>query len=248
MYDTKGYQVDEELDEELQGPNNNSLTWHQRLFGALSDIADISAEKGGFLQSDLIQAVNFWSIDPPIDIENAPNGYVKLGVDQMKLFEVIRNHTPSEDQIDAVVQKAVKDFERQAEFAEMDQVDLMVAEMDQDLEITSNVVAYLMAVLNGESPLSHEIIDEMGCILVHVLTQWFFMYMVERKPLPPGDDIEAIKAKVSEFAMSTAQLAALPKEQKRANLESAIESFRHFGDGHNTPYDQDEDEEGDAPL
>ena len=63
----------------------------------------------------------------------------------------------------------------------MDQIDIIIMEQERELTKNSQGVAYLTACLNQDPQSAHEIIDEMGCKLTHLLTQWFVLYMMSKE-------------------------------------------------------------------
>lgn len=247
-YDSKGFPTGDEdgYDPGEHRPDLTELTFMQRLYGALSDLADMEAYNPDEIISkeDVAAIISYWSFDPPIgDLVDG----VTLGLDQMKLFEGMRHNNFTEESLETRVLVAFNAIENMAppEFAEegpeeeVDQIDLMIHELDFELEATAAAVAYMTAALNHDSATAHEIIREEGCSLVHILTNWFVMYMMTRQVLPESDnEIEGIKAKIRDMGMENAKIEAMTREQKREMIEDLIENL--FGGGP-PPFDQDDD-------
>lgn len=219
-------------------------TFQQRLYRALVELADIVSVEGFFVQDQLVEVINRWSIDPPImpDTELGAEGVI-VGFDQMKLFHAIGHQESTEEEMEEHVLKAIKAAEDEPDWDSLDQIDLII--MDQERELAKNAtgVAYLTACLNGDPLSAHEIIDEQGCSLTHLLTQWFVMYMMSHEE-PEGEEtsLGAVRRRVGLMGMENAKAASMTKEQRREKLEEQVENWKRMMG----LYDQDDDP--DAPL
>lgn len=221
------------------------LTFQQRLYGALVELADIIAKNDYFTQPELVHVINKWSTDSPIseDAENDPEGVV-VGLDQMKLFHAIGHQDVAEEMIEEHVLKALKDAEEAPDYESMDQIDYIIFEQERELQKSSTGVAYMTAVANGDSEAAHQIIDEEGCSLTHLITQWFFMYMMSHEANDMSTSpIDAVRKRISLMGMENAKALALPVDQRRAKIEESIEDFKRM-----TGFYDQEDGDGDAPL
>jgi len=217
-----------------------ALTFQQRLYGALGDLADIIAEKGFFVQSELVATISKWSTDPPIpeDAEENPDGVV-VGLDQMKLFHAIGHQDVSEEEIEEKVLKAMKAADEAPDFENMDQVDFIIMEQEREMQKNGEGVAYLTACLNGDPKTAHDIIDEQGCTLTHLLTQWFVLYMLSHEePETDESPLEAVRRRVGAMGMENAKALSVSPAQRREALEEQIEEWRR----RTGFYDQDEDD------
>jgi hypothetical protein len=219
------------------------LTFQQRLYRALVDLSDIVAEGGYFEQGDLVKTINTWSTDPPLPTatEGLDMDEILVGMDQLKLFHAIEMQETAEELIEEHVAAALKAFEEQPDFSSMDQIDRIIYDQKQELEENADGVAFLTAAINQDPHTAHDIIDEMGCTLTHLITRWFVLYMLSHET-PEGDDtpIEAVRKRVSLMGMENAKAAAVTDGQLRERLEEQIERFKHI-----TGYYEDGDE--DAP-
>jgi len=234
-----------EFDEEglpVAGEDGSVLTFQQRLYRALTDLADIVALNGFFTQAELVQTINRWSTDPPLpEVTDEDLTEVIVGMDQLKLFHAIEMQETAEELIEEHVSHAIKAFEEQPDFSSMDQIDRIIYDQKQELEENADGVAFLTAAINQDPHMAHDIIDEMGCTLTHLITRWFVLYMLSHET-PEGDDtpIEAVRKRVSLMGMENAKAAAVTDGQLRERLEEQIERFKHI-----TGYYEDGDE--DAP-
>jgi hypothetical protein len=221
------------------------LTFQQRLYRALTGLADIVAENGFFTQPELVHIINTWSIDPPLpeSTEDLDANEILVGMDQLKLFHAIEMQETAEELVEEHVTHAIKAFEEQPDFESMDQIDRIIYDQEQELEENAQGVAYLTAAINQDPNTAHDIIDEMGCTLTHLITRWFVLYMVSHET-PEGDDtpVEAMRKRVTLMGMENAKATAIPHEQRREKLAEQIERFKQMT-GY---YDEDGDE--DAPL
>ena len=100
-------------------------------------------------------------------------------------------------------------------------------------------MAYLTAAINQDPHSAHDIIDEMGCTLTHLITRWFVLYMLSHETPEDGDTpIESVRKRVSLMGMENAKATAIPHDQRRAKLEEQIERFKHMT-GHYEDGDED---------
>jgi hypothetical protein len=219
-------------------------TFQQRLYRALVDLADIVSVEGFFVQDQLVEVINRWSTDEPIpaDADENPEGVV-VGLDQMKLFHAIGHQDSNEETIEEHVLTAIKAAEDQPDWDNMDQIDIIIMEQERELTKNSQGVAYLTACLNQDPQSAHEIIDEMGCKLTHLLTQWFVLYMMSKEETE-GDEtsLQAVRRRVGLMGMENAKASALSPAQRREKLEEQVENFKRM-----TGFYDQEDGEGDAP-
>jgi hypothetical protein len=209
-------------------------------------LADIVALNGFFTQAELVQTINRWSTDPPLpEVTDEDLTEVIVGMDQLKLFHAIEMQETAEELIEEHVSHAIKAFEEQPDFSAMDQIDRIIYDQQQELEENANGVAYLTAATNQDPHTAHDIIDEMGCTLTHLITRWFVLYMLSHETPEDGDaPIDAVRKRVSLMGMENAKAAAVTHEQLRERIAGQIERFKHMTGF----YDQDEEDgEGDAP-
>jgi hypothetical protein len=216
-------------------------TFQQRLYRALVDLADLVAvtEDHTFSQDDLVAVINKWSTDPPIpEDEVDPDLGVVVGLDQMKLFHAIGHQDTQEAEIEEHVLALMKAADEQPDFENMDQIDIIIMEQEKELAKNAQGVAYLTACLAGDQQSAHDIIDEMGCSLTHLLTQWFVMYMMSHEETE-GDEspIEAVRKRVGLMGMENAKASSMTPGQRREALEEQVEHWKRMTGF----YDQDDD-------
>jgi hypothetical protein len=221
------------------GPEDG-LTYFQRLYGALSDLADIEAVKDDVSREEIGKIIDFWSTDPPMEILEDGEGII-LGPDQMKLYAGMTYHNVSEEEIERNLfgSGAIEELlpEEEVPEVELDQVDHMIADLDAQIDATGSLIAYLTAVLSDDSQSAHQLISEEGCRLVHVLTSTFIFWILAREVLPEGeDDLATLREWISGMALETAKFSTISPGDKREKIERAIEQFRGMN-----PFDQDED-------
>jgi hypothetical protein len=205
------------------------LTFQQRLYRALVDLSDIVAEGGYFEQGDLVKTINTWSTDPPLpeSAEDIDATEIEVGMDQMKLFHAIEMQETAEELVEAHVTEVIREFEEQPDFDAMDQIDLIIYEQERELEKNAQGVAYLTASINQDYHTAHDIIDEQGCTLTHLLTQWFVLYMLSHETPDDGDSpVDAIRKRVGLMGMENAKAAAITPSQRRGMLEEQIHHWR----------------------
>jgi|SRR5665213_572222 len=232
-------EVKPEVKPEVQAP----LAFQPRLYRALVELADLVAENGAFTQEELVKIINRWSTDPPLQEHiDEDISEIEVGLDQLKLFHAIEEQSSGEAEIEEQVLGAIKAYEDQPDFENMDQIDYIIYEQEKELEKNGQGVAYLTACLNQDPGSAHEIIDEMGCSLTHLLTQWFVMYMISKEEPEAGETaVAAIRRRVGLMGMENAKAAAMTPSQRREKLEEQVERWRHM-----TGYYDQEDGEGDA--
>ena len=222
-------------------------TFQQRLYRALVDLADLVAatEDHTFSQDDLVAVINKWSIDPPTPTvsEAGPEGVI-VGMDQMMLYHAIGHQDSNEETIESHVLAMVKAAEDEPDWDNLDQIDLIIMEQERELAKNSQGVAYLTACLAGDQQSAHEIIDEQGCSLTHLLTQWFVMYMMSHEETEADEStLGAVRRRVGLMGMENAKAASMTQGQRRERLEEQMENFKRM-----TGFYDQEDGDGDAPL
>jgi hypothetical protein len=214
-------------------------TFQQRLYRSLVDLADIIAVQGYFTQDELVEVINKWSTDPPLPkVEDVGPEAVTAGLDQIKLYYAIGHQNSSEAEIEEAVLNQLKAADNEPDWENMDQIDFAILEQEAELAKNSQGVAYLTAVLNQDPVVAHEIIDEMGCSLTHLLTAWFFMYMSRHEDQEEGlSDNDIVRKRVATMGMENAKAASMTKGQRRERMEEQIERWKRMTGF----YDQDED-------
>jgi hypothetical protein len=201
-------------------PVLEDMTFLQRAFSALKDIADLEALQESWGPEEMSEIVNRWSTDD--NVVNLDAASSSLGMDQLKILNAIARCQISEAEIEAGINNAMTEAEAYAEMAarqRIDPIDAMVESFDHNVDATEQAIAYMTAVLSQDGRTSHEIINEQGCTLVHVLTGWFLNYMIGRETLPYSngelDDIELLRGHFAVIAMENAKASVLTTEEKR---------------------------------
>ena len=214
------------------------LSFDQRLFGALKDIADLVAKDGDITTEMLWAILEDWTTD---DFQAPENPY-GIGLDTAKLIEGIqRSADLSERAIDAHLASLEEQFKQTLraieERGQMDQLDFMAHDLEHQIEDNQTAIAYITAYINDDNSAAHEIIDEQGCTLVHTLSQWFVNALVaDPIEFDPSKPRESLQAYVNELAMALAHQAAMTKEERRTMLETVLNRLN------GQPYDQDDEE------